>query len=99
MQPQELTQLLVNWSEGDTGALDKLMPIVYGELRRIARHYIRQQGRDHTLETTGLIHEALLRLVAQEEKRWENRAHFLALRPRRCAKSLRIMRAPGKRKI
>jgi RNA polymerase sigma factor (TIGR02999 family) len=74
--PQEITRLLQEWSDGDSAALDKLLPLVYQELRRMARRYMGQQQPGHTLQTTALIHEAYLRLVGQEEKRWENRAHF-----------------------
>jgi RNA polymerase sigma factor (TIGR02999 family) len=73
---QSVSLLLQRWSDGDSGALDQLMPLVYGELRRMARRYMGQQPSGHTLQTTALIHEAYLRLVGQEEKRWENRAHF-----------------------
>jgi len=55
------------------------MPLVYGELRRMARRYMRQQASSHTLQATALIHEAYLRLIGQEEKRWENRAHFFGV--------------------
>jgi len=76
---QQISNLLQRWSEGDSEALDELMPLVYGELRRMARRYMRQQPPDHTLQTTALIHEAYLRLVGREEKRWENRAHFFGV--------------------
>jgi len=70
---------LQRWSDGDSEALDQLMPLVYGELRRMARRYLGQQPPGHTLQTTALIHEAYLRLVGQEEKHWENRAHFFGV--------------------
>ena len=76
---QSVSQLLQRWSEGDQGALDQLTPLVYDELRRMARRYMRQQPAGHTLQTTALIHEAYLRLVGQQEKQWENRAHFFAV--------------------
>ena len=76
---QQLSHLLQRWSDGDSEALDQLMPLVYGELRRMARRYMGQQPAGHTLQTTALIHEAYLRLVGQEEKRWENRAHFFGV--------------------
>jgi RNA polymerase sigma-70 factor (ECF subfamily) len=76
---QQVSQLLQRWSDGDSGAFDQLMPLVYGELRRMARRYMGQQPSGHTLQTTALIHEAYLRLVGQEEKRWENRAHFFGV--------------------
>jgi len=74
--PQQITQWLAAWSEGDRSAADRLMPLVYPELHRIARRYMERENRDHTLQTTALIHEAYLRLAAQPEARWENRAHF-----------------------
>jgi RNA polymerase sigma-70 factor, ECF subfamily len=75
----DVTQLLIAWSNGDRAALDKLMPLVYEELRRRARQYMSRQQPDHTLQTTALIHEAFLKLVNQPEKRWQNRAHFLGV--------------------
>ena len=75
----EVTQLLVAWSNGDQASLDKLMPLVYDELRRTARHYMSGQLPGHTLQTTALIHEAFLKLVGQREKHWQNRAHFLGV--------------------
>jgi len=74
-----VSQLLQRWSDGDSGALDQLTPLVYGELRRMARRYMWQQPADHTLQTTALIHEAYLRLVGQEDKHWESRAHFFGV--------------------
>jgi RNA polymerase sigma factor (TIGR02999 family) len=76
---QSISQLLQRWSDGDGEALDQLTPLVYGELRLMARRYMRRQASGHTLQTTALIHEAYLRLVGQEEKRWENRAHFFGV--------------------
>ena len=76
---QSVSHLLLRWSDGDNAALDQLMPLVYQELRRMASRYMGQQPTDHTLQTTALIHEAYLRLVGQEEKRWENRAHFFGV--------------------
>jgi len=70
---------LQRWSDGDSSALNQLTPLIYGELRRIAHRYMGRQPADHTLQTTALIHEAYLRLVGQEEKRWENRAHFFGV--------------------
>jgi RNA polymerase sigma factor (TIGR02999 family) len=77
--PQEVTQLLVAWSNGDQAALDRLMPLVYDELRQMARQYMSHQRAGHTLQTTALIHEAFIRLVDQKEKHFENRAHFFAV--------------------
>jgi len=76
---QSFSELLQRWSNGDSGARDQLMPLVYGELRRMARRYMRQQPTGHTLQTTALIHEAYLRLIGQEEKQWKNRAHFFGV--------------------
>lgn len=77
--PQEITQLLKAWGDGDQAALDQLMPLVYDELRRIAGRYMRQQAPGHTLQTTALVHEACLKLIGQEEKNWQNRSHFFAV--------------------
>ena len=77
-QPQ-VSHLLRRWSEGDSAALDQLTPLIYQELRRMARRYMGQQPTGHTLQTTALIHEAYLRLVGREEKHWENRAHFFGV--------------------
>ena len=74
-----VSQLLQRWSDGDKGALDQLMPLVYAELRRMARRYMWQKPSGHTLQTTALIHEAYLRLVGHSEKRWESRAHFFGV--------------------
>ena len=74
-----VSQLLHRWGDGDKGALDQLMPLVYGELRRMARRYMWQQPSDHTLQTTALIHEAYLRLVGHSGKQWESRAHFFGV--------------------
>jgi RNA polymerase sigma factor (TIGR02999 family) len=79
MQRQELTQLLLSWSEGDSEALDKLMPIVYDELRRLASNYLRREHPGHTLQPTALVNEAYLRLVDQRQVRWQNRAQFLGV--------------------
>jgi RNA polymerase sigma-70 factor (ECF subfamily) len=76
---QSISLLLRRWSDGDSGALEQLMPLVYGELRRMAQRYMRQQPSSHTLQATALIHEAYLRLAGQEDKRWENRAHFFGV--------------------
>ena len=75
----EVTQLLVSLSKGNQEAVSKLIPLVYEELRRLARHYMRRERSDHTLQTTALVHEAYLRLVEQRETNWQNRAHFFAI--------------------
>jgi RNA polymerase sigma factor (TIGR02999 family) len=82
---QEVTQLLADWSHGDQAALQKLTPLVYGELRRLAHHYMEGQRPDHTLQTTALVHEAYLRLVDQSRPSFTNRSHFLAV----AAKAMR----------
>ena len=76
---QPISQMLKRWGRGDPTALEELMPLVYDELHRIAHRYIAQQSPGHTLQTTALLHEAYLRLVGQEEKQWENRAHFFGV--------------------
>src|SRR5262245_41700681 len=76
---QHVSHLLQRWSDGDSEALDKLAPLVYDELRRIARRYMRRQPPGHTLQTTALIHEAYMRLIGGQEKRWENRSHFFGV--------------------
>ncbi len=77
--PTEITQLLQKWSQGDTGALDELMPRVYAELRRLAQHYMAGERPDHTLQTSALINEAYLRLIEYKEMPWQSRAHFFAV--------------------
>src|SRR5262245_55581802 len=74
----EVTQLLLAWSRGDRAALDQLMPLVYGELRRLAKHHMRRERAGHTLQTTALIHEAYLRMIDANQVRLENRRHFFA---------------------
>lgn len=74
-----ITQLLINWRNGDTAALDQLMPIVYEELRRLARGFMGKERNNHTLQTSALINEAYLKLVDQDETNWQNRAHFFAV--------------------
>ncbi len=80
MVPSHLvTRLLQQWKDGDQSAFDRLLPIVYDELHRMAKRYMRQQDPGHTLRTTALIHEAYLRLVGQREKPGENRSHFFGV--------------------
>ena len=74
-----ITQLLINWRNGDKAALDQLMPIVYEELRRLARGFMGRERNNHTLQTSALINEAYLKLVDQDETNWQNRAHFFAV--------------------
>jgi len=75
----EVTHLLQAWSNGDGGALDKLMPLVYNELHRLAERYMAAERPGHTLQTTALVNEAYLRLVDVREVSWQNRAHFFAV--------------------
>jgi RNA polymerase sigma-70 factor (ECF subfamily) len=76
---QEITQLLLSWSKGDKTALDQLVPLVYPELRRLARRYMRRENSAHTLQTSALINEAYLRIVDQQDVEWQDRAHFFAV--------------------
>ncbi|MEM1204924.1 MAG: sigma-70 family RNA polymerase sigma factor [Acidobacteriota bacterium] len=78
----DVTDLLIDWSRGDEGALEQLTPVVYAELKTLARRYMGRERRDHTLDPTGLVHEAFLRLVDQDRVRWQNRAHFFAVAAR-----------------
>jgi RNA polymerase sigma factor (TIGR02999 family) len=77
--PEDVTKLLVDWSHGEKGALDALTPLVYNELRRLAKIYLRRERPDHTLEGTALVHEAYLRLIDQRQVEWRSRSHFFAL--------------------
>lgn len=81
----ELTQLLRRWNRGERDALGELFPLVYADLRRLARGALRGERRDHTLQPTALVHEAFLRLVPQQAKEWQNREHFFAV----CARLMR----------
>ncbi|MEP7010863.1 MAG: sigma-70 family RNA polymerase sigma factor [Acidobacteriota bacterium] len=76
---EEITQLLAAWRDGDRGALDRLVPRVYGELRRVADRYLRRERTDHTLQPTALVHEAYLRLIGAERPAWRDRLHFYAV--------------------
>jgi RNA polymerase sigma factor (TIGR02999 family) len=75
----EVTQLLIAWSNGDKAALNKLMPLIYGELRQLARHYMSRERPGHTLQTTALVNEAYVKLVNRKGVHWQNRAHFFAI--------------------
>jgi len=78
----EITGLLVDWSNGDQTALEKLLPLVEQELRRLAHSYMRREDPDHTLQTTALVNEAYLKLIDQKKTRWQNRAHFFGIAAR-----------------
>jgi RNA polymerase sigma factor (TIGR02999 family) len=77
--PAEVTQLLQQWSLGRQDALDRLLPVIYGELRHLAASYLRRERSDHTLQATALVHEAFIKLVDQRDVRWQNRAHFFGI--------------------
>ncbi|MDQ2658964.1 MAG: sigma-70 family RNA polymerase sigma factor [Verrucomicrobiota bacterium] len=78
----DVTQLLVQWREGDADAPEHLMPLVYEELRRLARGYLLRERADHTLQATALVHEAYLRLVDDQVVNWQSRAHFYGIAAR-----------------
>jgi RNA polymerase sigma factor (TIGR02999 family) len=75
----DVTELLVAWNEGNQDALDRLLPVVYDELRKLAKSYLRRERSDHTLQATALVHEAYLRLIDQNQVTWQNRAHFFGI--------------------
>jgi RNA polymerase sigma factor (TIGR02999 family) len=77
--PQEVTQLLQCWSGGERGALEQLIPLVYGELHQLAHRCLRQERPDHLLQTTALVNEVYLRLVEASRIQWHDRAHFFAM--------------------
>ncbi|HEX7317646.1 MAG TPA: sigma-70 family RNA polymerase sigma factor [Pyrinomonadaceae bacterium] len=77
--PSEVTRLLADWNSGDESALDRLMPLVYAELRRLARLHLRHERPGHTIQPTALINEAYLRLVDLKDVHWQNRAHFFGI--------------------
>ena len=80
--PNEVTQLLVAWSNGDSSARDALMPLVHDELRRLAHRYMGRERGNHTLQTSALVNEAYLRLIDQKDVHWQNRAHFFGIAAR-----------------
>lgn len=84
-EPEGVTRLLLAWNDGDESALEKLVPLVYQELRRLAKRQMRRERPDHSLQTTALINEAYLKLVGLSNVHWQNRAHFFAL----CARLMR----------
>ena len=77
--PHLVTQLLVDWGHGNQAALDKLMPLVYEELHRLAHRYMDRERPGHTLQTSALVNEAFVRLVDQKDVHWQNRAHFFGI--------------------
>ena len=80
--PDQVTQLLIDWSNGDQDAVEQLFALVYEELRRLAHRYMRRECPGHTLQTTAVVHEAYLRLIDQKHVQWQNRAHFFAIAAR-----------------
>jgi len=84
-EPEGVTGLLLAWNDGDESALEKLVPLVYQELHRLAKRQMQRERPDHNLQTTALINEAYLRLVDLRNVHWQNRAHFFAL----CARLMR----------
>jgi len=80
--PHPVSELLLRWKEGDQAALDELVPLLYEELRHIARHHLQKERPGHTLQSAALVHEAYVRLVGQRPFDTENRAHFLAIASR-----------------
>jgi RNA polymerase sigma-70 factor (ECF subfamily) len=82
LDPKEFTETLNGLARGESGALDRLMPIVYGEMKRLAASYLRNERTGHTLQPTALANEAYLRLVAQKDYPWQNRAHFMGVAAR-----------------
>ena len=98
--PSRVTQLLLDWSDGDERARDEVLPLVYDELRRLAALYLLRERHDHTLQPTALVHEAYLRLVDQRQVNWRNRAQFVGLAAvmmRRILVNYARDRAAGKR--
>ena len=77
--PQDVTQLLIQLTDGNRAVLDELLPLIYTELRSLAANYLRRERASHTLQPTALVHEAYLRLVNQTQVRWQNRAHFFGV--------------------
>jgi RNA polymerase sigma factor (TIGR02999 family) len=80
--PADVTQILIDWSAGDAAAPEKLMPLVYEELRRLARSYLARERADHTLQATALVHEAYLRLAEETRLTWKDRVHFYGIAAR-----------------
>ena len=80
--PTDITQILRDWNAGDTSAPERLLPIVYGELRSMGAHYLRGERSDHTLQATALVHEAYLKMVNQKWADWQNRVQFASIAAR-----------------
>src|SRR5262245_13099926 len=82
MSNDDVTVLLQRWSHGDPQAAEQLAPLVYAQLRRLARRYLRNERPDHTFQSADLVHEAYIRMVDQQSARWQDRAHFFAVSAR-----------------
>jgi RNA polymerase sigma factor (TIGR02999 family) len=80
--PPQVTQLLIDWGNGDENALQQLIPLVHDELRRVARRHMAHERAQHTLQATALVNEAYMRLIDIRQVRWQNRAHFFAMSAR-----------------
>jgi RNA polymerase sigma factor (TIGR02999 family) len=80
--PDEVTELLQRWGAGDARALEELLPVVYEELRRLAKRHMRNERQDHTLETGALVHEAYVKLIGHDRIEWQSRGHFYAIAAR-----------------
>ena len=80
--PHQVTQFLLDWRNGDQEALEKLTPLLYGELRRLAESYLRRERPNHTLQATALVNEAFLQLLGNQPVDWQNRAHFFGIAAR-----------------
>src|SRR5438128_5634419 len=78
-ESDSVTELLVDWGNGNQQALEELLPLVYNELRHLAHNFLYRERPGHTLQTTALVHEAYLKLIDQRDARWQNRAHFFAI--------------------
>jgi len=98
MTTQSATELLLSWSRGDRDALNDLVPLVYDELRAIARRRLRQERPDHTLDTTALVHEAYLKLIQLDRVQWQSRAHFLAIAAQ-AMRNILVSHARGRRRL
>lgn len=94
--PQELTRNLIEWRNGNEAAIEKILPVVYDELRRRARRYLRRESPEISIQTSELINEAYLKLVDQRESDWQNRAHFFAVAAR-VMRNLLVDRARRRR--
>ena len=105
--PEDVTQLLLDWNNGDSSALNRLMPLVEVELRRVAKHHMRRESGTHTLQTTALVNEVYLKLVNQKQAHWHNRAHFFAVAAQlmrrilvdHARRNLRAKRGGGKQEL